>query len=214
MVAAGSFVVFVMTTAAIARSFFTTDLIAWSSTTAEPLTPRAEQFAARQGLAATAVARQLSWSVRLVRGRIVMARYENREPMAESDAGRLLQPPMWRRETGSAISTAQDWWAVAWLGRLGFAEVERVSATRLYAVYRGVSVPLWPIALITAIPPVIVMRRVLRRWLRRRGGRCVGCGYDLHETPEGRRCPECGMLPESAPMPEYTRPPRATALPR
>ena len=213
MVAAGSFVVFVLTIAAIARSFFVTDLIGRSITTAEPMTPRAEKFAAMQGVPATAVARQLAWSLRLVRGRIVIARFESREPMATSDEARLLHGPLWHRESGSAISTAQDWWAVGWLGRLGFAEVERVSAARLYAVYRGVTVPLWPIALISAIPPVIVMRRVLRRWWRRRSGRCVACGYDLHETPEGRRCPECGLIPESAAMPAYDRP-RATPLAR
>ena len=214
MVAAGSFVVFVLTIAGIARSFFVTDLIGWSNTTAEPLTPRAEKFAAMQGVAATSVARQLAWSVRLVRGRIVIARFESKEPMAASDESRLLHRPLWRRESGSAISTPQDWWATGWLGRLGFAEVERTSVSRLYALYRAVTVPLWPIALIAAIPPMIVMRRVLRRWWRRRGGRCVACGYDLHETPEGRRCPECGMVPESAPTPQYTRRPPATALPR
>jgi hypothetical protein len=58
-----------------------------------------------------------------------------------------------------------------------------------------------------------VMRRVVRRWWRCRRGRCVACGYDLHETPQGRRCPECGLIPESAALPAYDRP-RATPLAR
>ena len=31
-----------------------------------------------------------------------------------------------------------------------------------------------------------------RRWWRRRGGRCVSCGYALEGLAEGSVCPECG----------------------
>lgn len=34
----------------------------------------------------------------------------------------------------------------------------------------------------------------LRRWNRRRRGRCVECAYDLHATPQGLPCPECGLV--------------------
>lgn len=32
----------------------------------------------------------------------------------------------------------------------------------------------------------------VRRWRRVRGGRCVGCGYDLRGLGDGTACPECG----------------------
>lgn len=32
----------------------------------------------------------------------------------------------------------------------------------------------------------------LRRWKRKRAGRCVGCGYDAVGLGEGVVCPECG----------------------
>ena len=35
------------------------------------------------------------------------------------------------------------------------------------------------------------------RWARRRGGRCVGCGYDRTGT-SGVVCPECGEPPVAA----------------
>ncbi|HVU64866.1 MAG TPA: hypothetical protein VHC70_12875, partial [Phycisphaerales bacterium] len=32
----------------------------------------------------------------------------------------------------------------------------------------------------------------VRRWRRRRGGRCVKCGYDRAGLAAGAPCPECG----------------------
>jgi hypothetical protein len=52
------------------------------------------------------------------------------------------------------------------------------------------SFPLWVVAVGCAVPPVILMRSVLRRRRWRAAGACLSCGYDLRATPG--RCPECG----------------------
>ena len=38
---------------------------------------------------------------------------------------------------------------------------------------------------------LVPLRKGARRWRRKRGGLCLGCGYDLRASAE--RCPECGM---------------------
>jgi hypothetical protein len=55
---------------------------------------------------------------------------------------------------------------------------------------RSVTVPLWSVALATAILPAWWVQTRLRRTSHRRAGLCGRCGYDLRATPE--RCPECG----------------------
>ena len=52
------------------------------------------------------------------------------------------------------------------------------------------AVPLWFLLLLFSIPLAIAARSPIRRWRRRRSGRCEVCGYDLRAS--GERCPECG----------------------
>lgn len=53
-----------------------------------------------------------------------------------------------------------------------------------------VSVPLWPLLLLSMILPVRWLWSLIAR-RRRVKGACRGCGYDLRASNE--RCPECGM---------------------
>ena len=50
--------------------------------------------------------------------------------------------------------------------------------------------PLWPIALLSALMPARAALRHTRGLIRRRRGCCASCGYDLRASPQ--RCPECG----------------------
>ena len=56
--------------------------------------------------------------------------------------------------------------------------------------YAYASAPAWIVVPVLAIVPVRDGRRWVLRRRRARAGRCLGCGYDLRQSP--RRCPECG----------------------
>src|SRR5688500_16555317 len=53
-----------------------------------------------------------------------------------------------------------------------------------------IRVPIWPLALLLAIPPTLSLKRHLRSRRDAATGRCAQCGYDLR--PSHTRCPECG----------------------
>jgi hypothetical protein len=46
-------------------------------------------------------------------------------------------------------------------------------------------------AILFAIPPVLLLRRLLKQHRRRRANLCPHCGYDIRATPV--QCPECGQ---------------------
>jgi hypothetical protein len=48
-----------------------------------------------------------------------------------------------------------------------------------------------PVAIFGAYPMIAFIRGPVRRWRRRRKGKCVTCGYDLTGNVTGT-CPECG----------------------
>lgn len=57
-----------------------------------------------------------------------------------------------------------------------------------------IRLPLLPLFfLFASYPTIAFVRGPLRRWRRRRRGRCVKCGYDLTGNVSGV-CPECGQI--------------------
>jgi hypothetical protein len=60
--------------------------------------------------------------------------------------------------------------------------------------YYAIGIPFWFVTLATAFMGFRTTRAMLRRHQR---GRCPSCGYDLRATPD--RCPECGLVPATAP---------------
>ena len=91
----------------------------------------------------------------------------------------------WHVSTSPAISR---WW-----GRWGFTIQTGALAGEDPPINRVfLSMPLWfPIVLFASYPVLAFIRGPLRRYLRRRKGLCLSCGYDLTGNVSGV-CPECG----------------------
>jgi hypothetical protein len=60
-------------------------------------------------------------------------------------------------------------------------------------VHYTVILRLWQLAALTAVAPLLSIRRTLQRRRATSAGLCPACGYDLRATPG--RCPECGTEP-------------------
>ena len=75
--------------------------------------------------------------------------------------------------------------------------------------FRWLAAPHWAVAAAAAAGPAARAVGLLQRRLRRRGGRCPVCGYDLRATPG--RCPECGRAADVAvdPRPPFQPAPEA-----
>ena len=83
------------------------------------------------------------------------------------------------------------WWKFALL-YAGFDGYARAGTNRFGSDYFffQVDFPWWAVGALLLGVELLVLRPRIRRWRRRRRGRCPGCGYDLRVSPG--RCPECG----------------------
>lgn len=69
--------------------------------------------------------------------------------------------------------------------------------------YSIVAIPYWLILLPLLLLPSRAVRNQYARRCRARAGRCLGCGYDLRQSPD--RCPECGSPKSNAATHRVTR---------
>jgi len=81
-------------------------------------------------------------------------------------------------------------WQPTWQ-RLGLA-----TATDPAGRLTAVRVTVYPVPVLSAVPPLLwIWLLVRRRWVRRSRaakGECLACGYDLRASRAAGRCPECG----------------------
>jgi hypothetical protein len=62
------------------------------------------------------------------------------------------------------------------------------------ATTRGMTLPMWPLAVLVVVPLLPPTHRAIRKTFRRRLGLCRDCGYDRSGLPRTDPCPECGRL--------------------
>ena len=203
-----SLVIFAIVVAASVRSIFVQDAYRWSKMTEEPMTSEAREWARQRSFAGNFIALYRHRSVALLRGIVTIRRYETQTVMSRWDTNYVQYVGRVNRER--AVTPAGDTTRgfapggpLAWLG-FGVRSAS-VGSVQWKGSEQEVLIPLWPIALLTAIWPIVWLRRFRRYRHRVRGGLCLSCGYDLRGRSGGAggRCPECGALPEHAEWPKY-----------
>jgi len=88
------------------------------------------------------------------------------------------------------------------LGLSAGAVRETADAVALGSPHVYVAVPLWFIAMILLLPPLLMVRRRMAARTRRlaeMAGICPSCGRDLRGYTAGERCPKCGKVIDVSP---------------
>jgi hypothetical protein len=73
-----------------------------------------------------------------------------------------------------------------------YAGMDRKGAPEMRREF-SITMPLWAVAALWAVPPLLWARARRRRRRAREANLCPQCGYDLRATPD--KCPECGHEP-------------------
>ena len=192
-----SFTVFAVVVAVGVRSFLVQDAVTWSRMSEEPMTEAAMHFAKSRNSVANFIAVYRFRGISVLRGIVSVRRYETQTPLSRwDDAFKDRVNRVYRQWHRVPLGDAtRGYEPDGFLGRLGFgARTMPVPAVPGKGTQQDVTFPLWPVALMTAVGPALWLKRAIRDRRRRRGGRCLACGYDMRGL-DGRRCPECGMLP-------------------
>jgi hypothetical protein len=95
----------------------------------------------------------------------------------------------WHRQPSQPTHTV--WWPGFNRQALRFPESPAANITTT-GVLTSFMLPLWIPAALTAVLPIMWLRRFIQRHRRNVRGLCLRCGYDLRASPG--RCPECGTM--------------------
>jgi len=193
-----SFAIVAIVAAVCLRSMFAEDSIWRTYSVGEPLTPEALEFARQHGgFDAKLIGRTDAVGIGWIDGKVGVWLQHRRDVMSRWDEEferEYVNRARWGYRSRARSEARGTWQLNGFWGRLGFLHEFTVARGSFDVTARRVVFPIWPIALVAAIWPVIWLRRFRRERHRRRGGLCMGCGYDLRGNAEAR-CPECGMLP-------------------